>query len=308
MKNNRYSIGNKLLEVYSGIDRLPSGHADNSITEGCLILEGGAWRGLYTSGVLDSLMLHGINLRKTVGISAGALFGLGYMSGQIGWSAWIDLIFRHDPEYVGIGAFRKDHGITGFSYLYNDIMGKYPLDKKYLMNPERTFVVGATDMKTGLITYFEKGKCPILKAIQASATVPYISRPVVIEGRSYIDGGCAVKIPYEWAKQHKEKKVVIVKTRDREYRRKEGIPQITRILYRKYPALVNSIGKATVDFNLLCEELEKKEANHEVFVIAPSKPVTISRFEGDMEKLGELYWLGYNDMEKRINELKEYLS
>lgn len=80
------------MNVYNGINSVPMGHASSKITEGCLVLEGGAWRGLYSSGVLDALMLHDINFRKTIGISAGALFGLGYVSGQIGWTARIDLI------------------------------------------------------------------------------------------------------------------------------------------------------------------------------------------------------------------------
>ena len=308
MKTSKYSLSGKPLDIYSGVEQLPSGHADDSITDGCLVLEGGAWRGLYTCGVLDALMLHGINFRTTVGISAGALFGLGYMSGQIGWAARLDLIYRHDPEYCGIGAFRRDHGITGFSYLYKDLMAKYPLDKKYLMNPRRRFLVGATDMQTGKITYFEKGKCRLLKAIQASATVPYISRPVVIDGRPYIDGGCAVKIPYEWAKQQGEKKIIIVKTREWDYRRKEGAPRIARTMYRNYPALVDSISESGAHFNRMCGELSERAEKKEIFVMAPGRPVTVSRFEGDMEKLGELYWLGFHEMEARMDELKEYIG
>ena len=246
------------------------GHASSKITEGCLVLEGGAWRGLYSSGVLDALMLHDINFRKTVGISAGALFGLGYVSGQIGWTARIDLIYRHDPNYCGIGAFRRDHGITGFHYLFDRILKKYPLDKETLMNPERRFLVGATDIESGKIRYFEKGKCKILKAIQASATVPYISRPVTIN--------------------------------------EEKTPLMAKAVYRNFPALVESMSKVNREYNLMCDELENRSRKKEIFVIAPSQKIAVSRFEGDMEKLGSLYWLGYNDMVSRIDELRDYLK
>lgn len=37
-----------------------------------LILEGGALRGVYTSGVLDVLMLHHVKIPNVVGISAGS--------------------------------------------------------------------------------------------------------------------------------------------------------------------------------------------------------------------------------------------
>ena len=310
MISKKYSLdkNRRPLIVYDGIDSIPMGHASSKITEGCLVLEGGAWRGLYSSGVLDALMLHDINFRKTVGISAGALFGLGYVSGQIGWTARIDLIYRHDPNYCGIGAFRRDHGITGFHYLFDRILKKYPLDKKTLMNPERRFLVGATDIESGKIRYFEKGKCKILKAIQASATVPYISRPVTINGKQYLDGGCSVKIPYNWAKEHGEKKIIVVKTRDMDFRRKEKTPLMAKAVYRNDPALVESMSKVNREYNLMCDELENRSRKKEIFVIAPSQKIAVSRFEGDMEKLGSLYWLGYNDMVSRIDELRDYLK
>ena len=294
--------------IYAGVDGLPSGSADQTITEGCLVLEGGAWKGLYTGGVLDALMVHGINFRTTVGISAGALFGLGYVSGQIGWGPRIDLIYRHDRDYVGTGAMKRDHGITGFSYLYHEIMEQYPMDRDRLMNPERRFLVGATDMNTGKIRYFEKGYCDILKAVRASATVPYVSRPVVINGVPYLDGGCSEKIPYTWAKENSEKKIIVVKTREWAYRRKEKTPAMAKILYRKYPAFVRSIGESGAKFNRMNDELQRESQAGNIFVMAPSEEVTVTRFEGDMEKLGNLYWLGYREMESRMEELREFLK
>ena len=41
---------------FSGISKLPNGNTSNKIVPGCIVLEGGAFRGLYTSGVLDALM------------------------------------------------------------------------------------------------------------------------------------------------------------------------------------------------------------------------------------------------------------
>jgi predicted patatin/cPLA2 family phospholipase len=36
--------------------------------------------------------------------------------------------------------------------------------------------------------------------------------------------------------------------------------------------------------------------------------VTVSRLERDMEKLGDLYWLGYNDALANMEEIREYLE
>ncbi|MBR1731910.1 MAG: patatin-like phospholipase family protein, partial [Ruminococcus sp.] len=60
-------------KVYQHLDKLPTGHASDIITDGCLVLEGGGWKGLYTVGVLDCMMENDINLSSVVGVSAGAL-------------------------------------------------------------------------------------------------------------------------------------------------------------------------------------------------------------------------------------------
>lgn len=42
----------------------------------CLVLEGGAMRGMFTAGVLDSWLDHRLSFTAGVGVSAGAAFGV----------------------------------------------------------------------------------------------------------------------------------------------------------------------------------------------------------------------------------------
>ena len=296
------------MKIYKEIDKLPSGSASDKLTEGNLILEGGGWKGLYTVGVLDCLMMNDINFTSVVGCSAGALSAIGYVSGQIGWGARIDLTYRHDPNYCGIGAIKRDGGVTGFTYLFKKIIKDLPLDKKRLCDPSRRLAVSATNLVTGKAEYFEKGKCNLTKAIQASATVPYVSKPVMIKGVPYLDGGCAEKIPFSWAEARGEKKIVVVKTREWAYTRDEDPLMLNDLMYHKYPEFVESMNKANAEFNELNERLKALHESGEVYVIAPSQPVMVKRFEGDMEKLGDLYWLGFNDAKAQLDGIKSYLG
>ncbi len=43
-------------------------------------------------------------------------------------------------------------------------------------------------------------------------------------------------------------------------------------------------------------------------MICPSEPPAVGRIEKDMEKLGELYYLGYNDAMRCMDALKAYLG
>ena len=51
-----------------------------------LVLEGGAMRGIYTAGVLDVFLEQGIHFDGVIGVSAGALHGCSFVSGQKGRS------------------------------------------------------------------------------------------------------------------------------------------------------------------------------------------------------------------------------
>ena len=119
----------KKNKIFSGLDRLPKGLASEHLTEGCVVLEGGAFRGLYTSGVLDALMEAGINLSCTVGVSAGALNGMNYVSGQIGRSGRLNLTYRHDSRYVGLKAIHKNRGVIGFDFILKNVNKEDPLNE-----------------------------------------------------------------------------------------------------------------------------------------------------------------------------------
>ena len=82
------------MKKFFGIDDLPTGHASDALTHGCIVLEGGAFRVLYSEGVLDALMQADINMDCTIGVSGGAMNGVSYTMGQIGRSALLNLKYR----------------------------------------------------------------------------------------------------------------------------------------------------------------------------------------------------------------------
>ena len=57
-----------------------------------LILEGGAMRGLFTSGVLDVFMENDLYFPQVAGVSAGALNGVNYAAHQPGRSRAVNLV------------------------------------------------------------------------------------------------------------------------------------------------------------------------------------------------------------------------
>lgn len=296
-------------KIYRGTKSLPKGKASNNLIEGCIVLEGGAFRGLYNQGVLDAFMEQGINLSCTIGVSAGALAGMNYVAGRIGASARINLTYRHDKRYVGSAAIKRSHSLIGFDFMFNRLQRKYPLDKERFYDPNRRLIAVATNCETGETEYFEKGITEdIIKAVQASASMPYVSKMVEVDGKKCLDGGCSCKVPYRWALDHEFQKIIVVRTRERQYRKHVSSAKPARRIYRDYPEFADKLDNSTRDYNAQCEELIALENSGRIFTIAPSKPVEVKRIERDMDKLADLYYLGYSDAYDNMESLKEYLE
>lgn len=297
------------MKIYSKLDTIPRGSAPDTITPGCIILEGGGFRSVYTGGVLDALMQKGINFETTIGVSGGAMYGFCYVAGQIGKASRVNLHYRHDPNYVGLGAELHRHAILDCDYAFNDLSRDEPLDEKRFYDPRRRFICAATDIWTGKPHYFEKGKCEdIFLAIRASSTIQYVSQPVAIDGRRYLDGACSDHIPLKWALEQGFRKIVIVRTRDRSYRRPDKPLSVwAKMLYHRYPCLLHSLATDAPQYNHLLDEIDKLENEGRILVIAPAEPLTIGKLEPDMEKLGDLYWEGYRDGELAVEKIQQYL-
>ncbi len=297
------------MKIYSGINKIPNGKASEKLINACLVLEGGAFRGLYTQGFLDAMMQKGLNLSCVIGVSAGALSGLNYVSGQIGRSGRINLTYRHDSRYVGWRAFLRSRSLLDIGFLTEERGIIEPLDKERFNRPEQRFLAVAVNCLDGSVAYFEKGKCSdILKAIRASATMPFISPAVMMDGIPYLDGGCACKIPYQWALDQGFEKIIVLRTQDVSFRKPEKISKSALRFYKKYPEFAKKLSTSNIDYNRQCDEIEKLHASKRLLRIAPSKPVDVSRLEKDMEKLGELYLLGYDDCIDKLEMVKDYLK
>lgn len=296
---------------FSGIDDMPSGMATNHVTEGCIVLEGGAFRGLYTGGVLDALMEADINMRCTIGVSAGSLNGINYVSGQIGRGSKINLKYRHDSRYVGPQAYVQNHGVIGFDFMFNEVNEDIPMDYIRFNAPNRRFVAVATNCETGEPTYFEKGKCSdIFAACRASASMPYVSQMVEIDGKPYLDGGCSQFIPYPWAIEQGYEKIIIVRTRPDSFRNvlEPKNHSVTKTMYFNYPEFEKNLENMDERYNQECNEIETLRKEGRVYVISPSQEIDVGRLERDMEKLGGLYYLGYNDVLDQLDQIQAYLS
>jgi predicted patatin/cPLA2 family phospholipase len=170
-----------------------------------------------------------------------------------------------------------------------------------------------TDRDTGKPVFLESENCSDLTgALTASASLPLASRPVHLDGHTYLDGGCSLNIPVGRAIEEGHRKIVAVLTRDRSFTRREEQGKPTRAaqaaFYRRYPEMKAAARYSPKRYNEERAELFRLEEEGRIFVIAPSRPITVSRFEKDLDALSALYRMGYEDTKTALGALRDYLD
>lgn len=289
----------------------PLGLAKGDLTEGCLVLESGAFRGIYQQGVLDALLEEGIHMQCTVGVSVGALNGAAYSAGQIGQAIRVTAQNIHNPRFIGSKAIKENHNPIGFQFMFEQLNDWNQDSMEQFFDPAYRFVVMATNMKTGRPVYFERIRSrKMTRIVQASASMPYMSRPVVIDGIPYLDGGCSIRVPWKWAFRNGFQKVLIVRTRPSHFRYKISKTAMVaaKLRYSGYPQFARSLANVRKRYNKDAERLEQLAKEGRIYMIAPSADRLDHFMQTDKDILTELYWSGYQDVKRQVSEIRNYLG
>ena len=273
-----------------------------------LVLEGGGVRGIYTAGVLDVFMEEGLTFDGVIGMSAGAIHACSYLSGQKGRSIRYYRKYVSDPRFMSLRSWLKTGDVVGADFCYHELPDKLDVydHEGFLRNPTPYWVV-CTDVETGKAEYVRltdmRGQ---IEYLRASASLPYFSRVVEMDGRKFLDGGCADSIPVEAFRRMGYGRNVVVLTRDASYRKKPEMTALARLVYRKYPAFVRTLERRHEMYNEQLAQIGQMEAEGSVFVIRPEKPLEIGRLESDPEKVQHVYEQGCADARAALAALKSW--
>ena len=268
-----------------------------------LVLEGGGLRGVFTCGVLDCFMDHGIRFPFTVGVSAGACNGLSYMSWQRGRARKSNIDLMDEYHYVGFKYLLTQKCIMDFKLLFEDFPEKIiPYDyDAYFSNPDR-FVMVTTNCLTGKAEYLEEKKSSqrVMDIVRASSSLPFVSPITYVDGIPMLDGGIVDSIPVEYAISQGYDKLVVILTRNKGYRKKDSQMPLAKIVYRQYSHLQKALQQRNVVYNKTMELIERLEDEGKILVIRPLKPIEVGRMEKNTTKLRDLYQEGYKISEQLI--------
>lgn len=278
-----------------------------------LVLEGGALRAIFSSGVCDALLDGNLMTDYVIGVSAGIAYGVSYISRQPRRNLEVVTTYAHDRRYMGMKnlADKNNRSYFGLEFTYNTIPNELiPFDYDTFQAYPGQVEAVVTNLNTGRADYLpvpRRDKQALV--IQASCAMPLLFPVYELEGQPYLDGGIADGIPWRRALDQGCDRVVVVLTRPRNYVRKpDRLMHLMRKKYKQYPNFLAAMEHRAEDYNQSRAELFELERQGKLLVIAPESTLGVSRTERDPEKLRLLWGAGYQIASSRIEELRDYLS
>ncbi len=265
---------------------------------------GGGNRGIYGSAVFDFCLDHEIEFDRLYGISAGAGNASSYMSRQRGRGYWFYAEYSFRSEYMGLKALAKRGNYLDLEYIYGDLSaegGENPMRYETFLKSDKYLEIVATDALTGAPHYFrkediQKNQYDVLKA---SSCVPLASKPWVIDGIPYYDGGLSDPIPVKRALDQGCDKVVVILTRPKHaFRSGKNDSRAAKLIEKTYPGAARAIRSRAETYNRQLREALKLEKEGKVLIVAPDNIGRMKTLTKDRDAIVELYHKGLKDAEK----------
>lgn len=279
---------------------------------GALVLEGGTFRPIFSSGVMDALNDHGVDFPYVIGVSAGITDGFSYVSKQPKRNYNILMNHRHDKRYVGLRNYWHDRSLFGLKYAYETIPNEiYPFDWDTFLNNPAQVKVGVTNVETGQCEYLDgkqlDKKCTMLKA---TCAIPFAFPVISLNGKKYYDGGICDSIPVKKAMEDGHQKLLIVLTRPKGYQKTLSKANVvaSRLLKKKYPQLVQPLLTRHLLYNETLAYCEQLEQQGQAIILRPSEELQIDSFEKDLQKIDRIYQYGYQLALEHMEEIKKLLE
>ena len=277
-----------------------------------LVLEGGAFRGLFTSGIIDVMMAHDVWPDGLIGVSAGAAFGCNYKSRQVGRAIRYNKAYAHDPRYSGIRSLLTTGDYFNAQFAYHTMPRQLDVfdNEAFNANPMQFYAV-CTDVETGKAVYkhLEQASDTTYDWIRASASMPLVSRVIDLEGYKLLDGGVADSIPLAYFESIGYDRNVVILTQPEGYQKEHNkLMPLLRLSLRKYPKMIEALDQRHLMYNRQLDYVSEAEREGRCLVIRPKEHLPIGHISHNPDEMQRVYDMGREEGERRIADIIRFYN
>ena len=263
--------------------------------DNALIVEGGAMRGVFGTGVLDGFLELGFDpFDLFIGVSAGASNLAAYLARMPGRNLKIYSDYSQRPEFINLPRFLRGGHLMDLDWLWEITIREVRLDLETIYETGRPLIVGLTDVRTGNAVYRKTDAKNLEDTLMASSALPVLYRDFpMVDGRPAADGGIADPIPVAQAISMGATRLMVIRSRPRQYVKKEKITQsILSWRLKRFPGLQSAVAQRVRRYNDVLALIRKPPHGISIVEICPPPDFRTARLSRDPRLLAEGYRQG----------------
>jgi len=260
-----------------------------------LVVEGGALRGVFSTGLLDGFLEAGFNpFDFFIGVSSGASNLAAYLAEMRGRNRKIYLDYSLRPEFISLWRFVRGGHLMDLDWLWEITIREIRLDLPVIYSKGKPFIVVLSDAQTGKAVYRVTGAQDLEHLLKASSAMPILYRRFLeVDGRPAADGGLTDALPAGEAIRRGARRVMVIRSRPRGYLKRPGPSDIfLRRHLRRFPLLQAAVAARIQRYNESVALIRKPPEGVSIVEICPPDNFRVSRLSRDSRILREGYEQG----------------
>ena len=270
-----------------------------------LIIEGGGQRGVFSFGITDTFINRNYDpFDIYIGVSNGVAVLCWYLIKETD-NNLDKMLYAAKGDYLSYKNIFTGKDILKFHQMYEDGEKMFnPSMEKIKNNLEgKNYIAVVTDAIEANAEYYSFGDGDWMPKMIASGTLPILVKtPSLIDGRRKFDGGIADPLPVEKAYKMGAKKIIVIRTYEKKFRRKLKLENyIGALLSSQFPSLRKALLEHDKTYNRALDFINNPPHDCEIVQLCPPKKLKSKRDTKDIEVLKADYKLGKSVAEEFLN-------
>ena len=274
-----------------------------------LIIEGGGQRGVFSFGITDTFIARNYDpFDIYIGVSNGVAVLCWYLIRETD-NNLDKMLYAAKGDYLSYKNIFTGKDILKFHQMYEDgeKMFKPSMDKIKNNLDGKEYIAVVTDAIEANAEYYSFGDGDWMPKMIASGTLPVLVRtPSLINGRRKFDGGVSDPLPVEKAYEMGAKKIILIRTYEKKFRRKMKLENYIGALFsNEYPKLQNALLEHYKTYNRALDFIKNPPNDCEIVQLCPPKKLKSKRDSKNTEILKADYKLGKRVAAEYLDSLED---
>ena len=273
-----------------------------------LIIEGGGQRGVFSFGITDTFINRNYDpFDIYIGVSNGVAVLCWYLIRETDDN--LDkMLYAAKGDYLSYKNIFTGKDILKFHQMYEDgeKMFKPSMEKIKNNLKGKDYIAVVTDAIEANAEYYSFGDGEWMPKMIASGTLPLLVKtPSLINGRRKFDGGITDPLPVEKAYALGAKKIIVIRTYEKKFRRKlKPENYIGALFSRKYPKLRKALLEHDKTYNRAIDFINNPPHDCDIVQLCPPEKLKSKRDSKNIEILKADYKIGKRVAEEYLNGLE----